>query len=159
MIPIIGLSLFFLILAERITPEAVIIGVLISYAVLRLQKKEASDVQSDKPLYVPRFWVLWLKLITVLIREIILANFQVAGIVLSPRMRIAPEVHPYVTKLKDERLIVVLSNAITLTPGTMTVDVKGSHLDVHALNDAYFESLSGNPVEKILLEMEAKLLE
>jgi multicomponent Na+:H+ antiporter subunit E len=112
---------------------------------------------TGKPMFAPVIWLLWIKLIAVLTREIVMSNVQVAKIVLSPKMVIDPKVHHYVTQLEDERLIVVLSNAITLTPGTMTVDVIQNRLTVHALSEVYFKALSGNPVEKILLEMEARM--
>lgn len=155
-LPFIGLTLFFLILAERITVEAAVIGLAISWLVLRLLKT-SSHQQTGMPLYAPVFWGSWIRLFAVLVKEIILANFQVAQIVLSKNMPIAPKVYQFTTRLKDERLVVLLSNAITLTPGTMTVDLKESLLTIHALNENYFQALSSNPIEKILLGMEAKL--
>lgn len=155
-IPLIGLMLFFLMLAERITLEAVIIGLLLSWLVLKLVRIKVAE-SIETPLYAPSLWMSWLYLVAVLIKEIISANFQVAKIVLSKNMRIEPQIYHYTTSLKDERLIVLLSNAITLTPGTMTVELEQDHLTIHALNEDYYKALYGNPIEKILLKVEARL--
>lgn len=154
--PYLGLMIFFLILAERITIEAILIGLLLAILVMKLQLNDDAEIQRT-PLFTVRLWLDWLILGLVLIREIILANVQVAKIVLSKRMPISPQIYEYQTALTDERLIVLLSNAITLTPGTMTVEMVNQNLTIHALNEDYFNGLFGNPIEKILLRMEAKL--
>jgi len=154
--PLTGLMLFFLMLAERITIEAVLIGFGLSWAVMKLLRVEAAE-NAERPLYAPSLWLSWLYLIAVLIKEIISANFQVAKIVLSKNMKIEPKIYNYSTSLKDERLIVLLSNAITLTPGTMTVELDHENLTIHALNEDYYKALYGNPIEKILLNVEARL--
>jgi len=148
--------LFFLMLAERITIEAVIIGLGLSWLVLKLIHVKVAE-NAGLPLYAPSLWLSWLYLIAVLIKEIIAANFQVAKIVLSKTMQIEPKIYHYTTSLKDERLIVLLSNAITLTPGTMTVELEQNQLTIHALNQDYFKALTGNPIEEILLRVEARL--
>jgi multicomponent Na+:H+ antiporter subunit E len=154
--PLTGLMLFFLMLAERITIEAVIIGLGLSWLVLKLLRVKVAE-NEGLPLYAPSLWLSWLYLIAVLIKEIIAANFQVAKIVLSKSMQIEPKIYYYTTSLKDERLIVLLSNAITLTPGTMTVELEQNQLTIHALNQDYFKALTGNPIEEILLRVEARL--
>lgn len=156
LLPLIGLMLFFLMLAERVTLEAVLIGLGLSWLVMKLLNlKVAKD--TVMPLYAPQLWLTWLHLISVLVKEIIVANFQVAKIVLSKTMNIEPKIYKFTTRLTDERLIVLLSNAITLTPGTMTVELDKSELTIHALNEGYFKALSDNPIEKILIRVEARL--
>ncbi len=39
----------------------------------------------------------------------------------------------YKTQLKDKNLIIMLANAITLTPGTVTADIKGDTIEVMKL--------------------------
>ena len=68
-----------------------------------------------------------------LLKEIAVSNWNVIRIVLSPRLPIDPVVLN-VTALQQSALgRVVYANSITLTPGTLTVDVDGSLLTVHAL--------------------------
>lgn len=68
-----------------------------------------------------------------LLGEIVKSSIQVAGIVLTPRMRLNPQVVEI--KVDDLDLIdqVLLGNSITLTPGTLTLDARGGRLLVHAL--------------------------
>ncbi len=61
------------------------------------------------------------------------ANIQVAKIVLSPKMPISPTVIEFKTQLKNDLCKVILANAITLTPGTLTIDLEDDVYLVHAL--------------------------
>ncbi len=68
--------------------------------------------------------------------ELILANLQVLRIVLSPRLRIRPGILAYRTGCKTPFGVTLLANSITLTPGTLSVDVSDdrSTIFVHTLN-------------------------
>jgi multicomponent Na+:H+ antiporter subunit E len=65
--------------------------------------------------------------------EIAISSVQVAAMVLHPRMPIAPRVLRFRTALPHPLARLTLANAITLTPGTVTIDVEGDDLVVHAL--------------------------
>jgi multicomponent Na+:H+ antiporter subunit E len=68
-----------------------------------------------------------------LVYEIVKANLQVAYIVLHPKLPIEPGLLRFRTRLRSPVGHVILANSITLTPGTITVDlVDGTYL-VHAL--------------------------
>jgi len=74
--------------------------------------------------YVP--WELW---------QIFLANFDVAYRVLHPKMPIDPRIIEFDTSLRSDFALTTLANSITLTPGTITIDIdpgKGRFL-VHAI--------------------------
>lgn len=62
--------------------------------------------------FLPRF--LW---------EVVKANFDVAYRVISPRMPIRPGIVTIRTGLVSDMGLTMLANSITLTPGTMTVDI------------------------------------
>lgn len=70
------------------------------------------------------FWLLF---------SIIKANFQVAYLVLHPKMPIQPGLLRFKTRLKSDLGHIVLANSITLTPGTITVDFREGTYLVHAL--------------------------
>jgi multicomponent Na+:H+ antiporter subunit E len=55
--------------------------------------------------------------------EMLKANLHVAYIVLHPMLPIKPGIIKIKTKLKKDTSLTMLSNSITLTPGTLTVDV------------------------------------
>ncbi len=68
-----------------------------------------------------------------LLVNIIKSNLQVAYLVLHPRMPIAPVLIRFKTRLSSQVARVTLANSITLTPGTITVDLKDDEYLVHAL--------------------------
>jgi len=55
--------------------------------------------------------------------ELIKANFNVAYIVIHPLLPIKPGIVKVKTKLKRDSALTMLANSITLTPGTLTVDI------------------------------------
>ncbi|OAA30674.1 cation antiporter [Kosmotoga arenicorallina S304] len=61
--------------------------------------------------------------IMILFWEMLKANFHVAMIVIHPEAPIKPGFVKVKTELKEDSSITVLANSITLTPGTLTVDV------------------------------------
>lgn len=68
-----------------------------------------------------------------LFKEIFLAGLDVAYRVLHPRLLIDPQIITFETPLSDDIARTVLANSITLTPGTITVDIAGGTYTVHAL--------------------------
>ncbi len=76
-----------------------------------------------------------LQLIGILTIDIVKANLRVAKTVLSPRLALRPAVVSVPLDLRSENSITLLSNLITLTPGTLSLDVSSdrSILFVHVL--------------------------
>lgn len=72
----------------------------------------------------------------VLIKEIIKANIMVAKIVLSPKIDIKPGIIRVPIRTKTNIGITGIANTITLTPGTLTVDISDdeSALFVHSID-------------------------
>jgi multicomponent K+:H+ antiporter subunit E len=68
--------------------------------------------------------------------DVVVANLQVARAVLSPLRRLSPGFAVVPLEVEDPRAIAVLAHAITLTPGTVSVDVAEDRksLLVHALD-------------------------
>ena len=77
------------------------------------------------PLTIPYF--LWL------FKEIVKANVQVVKAVLSPELEISPTMTkiPYANDADVARTM--FANSITLTPGTVSVNMEDDHILVHAL--------------------------
>jgi multicomponent Na+:H+ antiporter subunit E len=66
--------------------------------------------------------------------ELIKSNFDVARRVLSPSLPINPGIVEVKTKLKSKIARVLLTNSITLTPGTISVDINDDIIIVHWIN-------------------------
>lgn len=63
--------------------------------------------------------------------EMAKANIHVALIVLNPILPINPGIIKIKTKLTNDLAITVLTNSITLTPGTLTVDVNPEKKEIY----------------------------
>lgn len=76
-----------------------------------------------------------LRLVAEFVKEVVVANLQVAWIIVQPKLPIRPVFIVLPLDLRDDLQITMLANMITLTPGTLTVDVAPdrSALYVHCL--------------------------
>jgi multicomponent Na+:H+ antiporter subunit E len=97
----------------------------------------------DMRTVVVRFitYILWL------LYQIVLANIHVASLVLNPRMPIDPKIIKFKTKLESGISWVTLANSITLTPGTITMDIKEGEFYVHALSKKVTDDLLTGEME------------
>ncbi len=68
-----------------------------------------------------------------LLYEIIAANLVVSAVILNPRLPIDPRMTRVRADVVGPLPTTTLANSITLTPGTLTVRVRGQHLVVHTL--------------------------
>lgn len=89
---------------------------------------------------LPRFWA-WLLI------EIVKANFQVAAAVLFPARRVSPAVIDIRTG-GGPIAQTLLANSITLTPGTVTLDVHEGRLRVHCLTATAMRELQDGEMER-----------
>lgn len=104
-----------------------------------------------------RGFVRWILYIPSLFWEIILANIHVIRVVVHPRMLeiIDPQVIHFRTILKRPISKVTLAQSITLTPGTITVDIRDDEFTVHALDRTVAEGCPGAMEERIRKALEA----
>ena len=85
--------------------------------------------------YMNRVWAV-IKLILLFFKELILANIQVLLLIVQPKMPIKPAIFALPTVLEKDWEITLLSNLITLTPGTLVIDVSedSKTLYIHAID-------------------------
>lgn len=87
-----------------------------------------------------------------------LANIQIAKLLLSPKMEISPDTVDIPTEVESPGEILALSNLITFTPGTLTLEIEpGEKVRVHFL-DVSPEAVTAirERLEKPLLEITRK---
>jgi multicomponent Na+:H+ antiporter subunit E len=82
-----------------------------------------------------------------LLLQIALSNIHVASLVLRRKMPIDPQVVEFKTKLETDISCVALANSITLTPGTITIDIKDGVYYVHALSQKVADDLNAGAME------------
>ena len=87
--------------------------------------------------------------IFVLIKNLIISNLQIAKRVLSKDMNLSPAIVKVKTDLKSDWKKLLLANSITLTPGTLTLDIKDDMLYIHII-----EFRDGDSKERITKEFE-----
>ena len=91
-----------------------------------------------------------------LIVEIVKANLTVAKMILKPDFMPEPQLVQFDVDLKKNRHLVTLANSITLTPGTITVDLHDNHYLVHALDASMVDGLDDGVFVQQLMKMEEK---
>lgn len=124
------LAAVWLLLSGLFKPLLVALGVAATLLTLWLASRmNIIDADSHPVWAVFRFVLYW----PWLTGEIVKSSFDVARRVLSPSMPISPTVFEIRATQKTVVGRVVLANSITLTPGTVTMDVDGDRLTVHAL--------------------------
>jgi len=83
-------------------------------------------------------------------RELVKSNLDVARRVVSPTLEITPGIVEVKTKLKHPTYRLILANSITLTPGTLTVDLIEDSLFIHWID------VTGRDVESATRQISAK---
>ena len=88
-----------------------------------------------------RYW-LWLG------GEIIRSSLDVSRIVLHPKLPISPRVIDVKAGAEHPFYQVILGNSITLTPGTLSIDVHEGVIKVHALTEDGARSLEAGEMNR-----------
>jgi len=92
--------------------------------------------------------IRFIKYLPWLMYQIILANIHVAYLVLSFKTPIQPSLITFPTKLKKGISLLTFANSITLTPGTITADIRGGGFYVvHALDRKVADDLLTGDME------------
>jgi multicomponent Na+:H+ antiporter subunit E len=94
-------------------------------------------------LYIP-----WLLL------EIAKANLHVARVILTPSLPIRPRVIRVRATQQSELGNAIFANSITLTPGTVALDVRGGSILVHALTDRAAAGLADGVMDSRVSRLE-----
>ncbi|MCY8423128.1 Na+/H+ antiporter subunit E [Bacillus vallismortis] len=91
--------------------------------------------------FFTRQFYLWkmftiVKLFLIFLKELYLANVSVMKTILSPKLNIKPGIFAFKTELTQDWEITLLSLLITLTPGTLVMDISDDKtiLYIHALD-------------------------
>lgn len=148
--------LFWIILSENAKVETICIGIIISLLVRSLNKDLMS---SNRQLNLKKNIKKWISYTIILIKEIIVSNFNVAKIVLNPQIVISPQIVIINTKIKSDFHKTIFANSITLTPGTLTISMDKDKMTVHCLQDEFARGLTNSYFEKIILEVEEDIYE
>ena len=99
--------------------------------------------------YIP--WLLW---------EIVLANFEIAYLVLNPKSLVDPQLVYFKNRRRRLNLgIVTLAHSITLTPGTVTVEANREEFVIHAIWQKSAEGIIGGEMQRKVKKIEGEVKE
>jgi multicomponent Na+:H+ antiporter subunit E len=117
----------------RVNWQVVIAGV-IAAAIVSLLFHEI--LPKEHHVFISPVRIFWFLLyIPVFFYYVMIANLDVVYRALHPKMPIKPGIVKIKTKLKTESGITALANSITLTPGTLTVDLTDDgYMYIHWIN-------------------------
>jgi multicomponent Na+:H+ antiporter subunit E len=118
-----------LLLVGNLDPAELAAGLLIAFIVTLASRPHLTILSGL--IISPTAVVPFIKYIGTFFLALIRANIDVARRVLSPSLPLRPAVVEVETKLKSPLGRLILANSITLTPGTLTVDVQNQVLLVH----------------------------
>jgi multicomponent K+:H+ antiporter subunit E len=124
------LWLLWLLLANDISGGHIVLGAILAWAIPYATQSFWPDSMSlHKPAVALRFGLTVLK-------DIVLANWVVARLILSPAHKLQPAFMVFPLEVEDDFTITMLASTISLTPGTVSADlsIDRRHLLIHSLH-------------------------
>ena len=137
------------ILSGKTEPKFLIIGAVTAAIVGYLCTPMLHTMKNGKRYYVlkvdyPRFilYFLWL------FKEIILSSLDIAKTIIHPKQKIHYRMLRFECALENPAAVTLFINSITLTPGTITIDVDRQIFMVNALTDVAAEGLIAGEMQR-----------
>ena len=135
------LFLFCHVLHMRLSLDVIISGIAVSalvslfaYKVIGLNFKHEMGVYKK----IPKIFAYLARLVI----EVVKANIHVIALILSSKVEIKPQLIYFNSPLQSDGAKVALANSITLTPGTITVELEGDRFGVHAIDEKSAEGIT-----------------
>ena len=147
------MMMFWLILIPSYTIENIIAGLLTCLGALWFSSELLIE-EEQASIYTKKGIILYFRYVYHLTIEIVKANIDVAKIVLSTKMDIQPHFFKVPLHVHKDLNKVIYANAITLTPGTLSVDIEDDYILVHALTNAAANGIEGSILEEGIIELE-----
>lgn len=146
------IALVWMFINSSMTASTFIVGYLIGLILIIMMRRFFKG-----RLYIWRLWATF-KLTLMFFRELTLSNISVLRVVLRPKLNIQPMIFALPTDLEHDWEITLLSSLITLTPGTIVLNVSDDQrtLYIHAIDvddvDEAIDSIK-NSFEKAIKEV------
>lgn len=135
------------------TLEIAVFGVIVAAALFAFTCRFADySIAKEKQLIKNFFRII--HYVIVLLIEIVRANLAVIRLILSEREEPEPQLVTFSADLKTSIGRSLLANAITLTPGTITVLLEDNNYTVHCLDKEFAHGMDGSEFVEILKKCE-----
>lgn len=125
---ILALALAWAALVGELSVPSLFVGAVLGYIVLALRRHTRFSLLRKTTLAIDFvLFIIW---------EVVVANFRVARDVLLPLDRLHPAVVRIPLDIRGEGAVTALANMLTLTPGTVTIDVSDDtgYLYMHVMD-------------------------
>ena len=149
------LFLFWLLLNGKLTAEVVGLGLIITALMVALEWG-LFGYSPAQELRLMRKAPVFFAYLPVLFWEILKAGLVVGRDILFRRYVLTPTLVTFRTDLQTDFGRFLLANSITLTPGTITVQVEGDKLTVHCLDKSMLDTSPDGTFQRWIRKMEAK---
>ncbi len=123
------LAIAWVLLTASLRLDEVVLGILVVLVVGLASRKLAGVYGGLR--FSPKAVVYGFLYLFIFLRELIKANLDVALRVLNPNLPIRPGIVEVKTSMKSSLGKLMLANSITLTPGTLTLDVQDDRMYIH----------------------------
>lgn len=154
---ILFLYLFFLLLCGKCTLEILLFDLLVSLAVFAFSCAFLSH-SLRREILIYRLLPFALSYLLLLLWEILKAAIGVAGVIYRGENPGEGKLVRFSSGLRSELARTVLADSITLTPGTVTVEMRGDEFLVHCLLPSYGEGLADCSFVRRLRRLDAILM-
>jgi multicomponent Na+:H+ antiporter subunit E len=146
------LATSWVLLVGELKAETFIEGIIIGYLILWISRSALGGTKYFRKMPVTIMFVFYF------IKELVIANLKVAFDIVTPKDYMKPGIIAFPLDVKTDMEITLFANLLTLTPGTLSLDVSSDKktLYVHALYvkdaDSFRKDLKEG-IEKRLLEV------
>ena len=87
-------------------------------------------------------------------KEIFISNINVIKVIFGPKGKTKPEIVQIHIDIKSEFLRTLVANSITLTPGTISIDVEGDLFTVYSLKRDMIDGFENSTLVRLAKKME-----
>jgi multicomponent Na+:H+ antiporter subunit E len=143
---------FWLVLSGHYTPFLVIMGFLTALGVVWLARRMDLIDHEGHPIHLGHraLFVYW----PWLVLEIIKSGWVVSRIILNPRLPVSPTLVRFRPNQRTDVCLTTHANSITLTPGTISVEVRRTEFLVHAVTEAGAEGIREGEMDRRVTRFE-----
>ncbi len=147
-----SLFLLWLLLSGYFKANLTIFGIisctLVTYISIKLKIYSSHHERIKFNLRLP-FYIPWL------LKEITKSNLHVARCILDSNNRTQPQVVYSKPSQKTNTGLAVYANSITLTPGTISIDINDNEILVHALTNHTAQGIINGDIDKRVTKLES----
>lgn len=131
-------------------------GVLSCLVIAWISAKAHSSLGSTGLKALPGRIFRFLRYLVWLTQRILMAAWHIACVVLDPKLPLNPKLSRHKSILSGDKNLTIFGTSITLTPGTITVDIKDGEVLVHELDSDSAGDITSYAMEKEIAKIKGE---